>query len=198
MVLVVAANAGCDGGDDAAKVEGTSIERTTRPTIAPATTTTAPTTTEPAQLLPPVTAERADDGPVHDWEGQHYDFGRIQSIEHADGNGVLTFDRMQIIEEDGSLHSGPTLSEEPIIVANTDTPFVNQSRALRTFSVAPDVVVKRLDEAWSCGPDGPPAPTWDEGTLDQLVADGVGDDVQDSLTFDAAGQVVQIRLSRGC
>ena len=106
---------------------------------------------------------------------------------------------MQIIERGRQRCTrGRPLSEEPIIVANTDAPFVNQSRRLRTFTVAPDATIKRLSPEWSCGPEGPAAPTWDEITLPDFIAAGVGDDTQDSLTFDARGQVVQVRLSRGC
>ncbi len=188
----------CGGDDSAARVEGTVVERTT--TSVP-TTTTPPTTAGPSttvHLVPPATQERVATGSAMDWEGQRYDFGTIHSARVADDQLLISFDRMQLYEEDGTLHSGPTLSEEPIIVANTDMPFLNQSRALRTFSVAPDAMIKRLSADWTCGPEGPAAPTWDEITFDDLAAAGIGDDTQDSLTFDGYGQVVQIRLSRSC
>jgi hypothetical protein len=201
MVIAASVVVACGGTDSETQVRGKTLERDA--TSDPTTSTSSPTrptagSPTTVHLVPPATEQRDAPASVHDWEGQRFDFGTIHSVRESGGQHLITFDRMQVIEEDGALHSGPTLSEEPIIVANTDAPFVNQSRVVRTFTIADDATIKRLSPDWNCGPDGPAAPTWDEITFADLVAAGVGADTQDSLTFDSQGQVVQVRLSRGC
>lgn len=192
LVLLGASGCATDGGT-AAAVEGVSIERTTT-TIPPAPKLST-TTLAPVELLPPTRATRETAPPQHDWEGQQYDFGIVRSVRQMGGRWVLTFDREQIHDDHG-VRDGPTLSTEPIIIGDDpDVTITNQNRKLRTFGVRDDAEVLRLDQAWTCAAG---VPNWSHLTVPELAVAGTGQDTQDSLTFDAQGQVIRIRLSRGC
>jgi hypothetical protein len=60
--------------------------------------------------------------------------------------------------------------------------------------VSPNAIVLQLYSAWSCGQE----PDWLTTTMSRLADVGVGGDKIDTLTFDAQGQVTEVRLSRGC
>lgn len=197
--LLPALLGGCATGD--ARVEGATAERVTS-TRPPSTTPppSTPSTTIEVQLLPPVTAVRPE-GPVdeRDWEGQRYDFGAVTEARRVGGEQVIDFDRYQLRDPDGGFRSGRTLTEEPVLFGNSDTPFKNVNPRLRTFTVADDATVIVLDPEWSCDDRSPgDLPEWVPLSFDQLMAFGGGAGRQDALTFDAEGRVSQIRLSRGC
>ena len=190
--IVAFALAGCAGSDGTASaVEGMSVERTAStlpPTLPPTTTTIA------VQLLPSAKVSRPAPPAARSWEGQKYDFGSVIDLEQRDGGWVLVFDRAQITDENGS-RTGPTLTEEPVLIGDTDVQIENTSSQLRLFGVLPDVTILRLSGSWTCQQ---PMPMWDHLDAAQLAQVGAGADTRAALTFDADGQVSQIRLSRGC
>jgi hypothetical protein len=180
--------AGCAGTDGTASaVEGISIERTT---------TTVPTTTTSVgvELLPSATVSRPAPPAPRSWEGQKYDFGKVVDLEQRDGGWVVVFDREQITDQNGS-RTGPTLTEEPVLIGDVDVRIENDSSQLRVFGVLPNAEVMRLSPTWSCAQ---PMPVWDHLDLAQLAQTGAGNDIRGALTFDDEGQVSRIRLSRGC
>jgi hypothetical protein len=189
---IVLSTAGCAGSDGTASaVEGISIERTTTtdaPTLPPTTTTVA------VQLLPSAKVSRPAPPARRSWEGQKYDFGRVLDVEQREDGWVLVFDRSQITDEYGT-RTGPTLTEEPVLIGDTEERIENTSSKLRAFGVLPDAVVLRLSPTWSCAQ---PMPVWDHLDIAQLAQVGSGADTRGALTFDADGQVTQVRLSRGC
>jgi hypothetical protein len=184
--------AGCAGGDGTASaVEGISVERSTTevPAVLPSTTSTVA-----VELLPSAQLSRPAPPDPHSWEGQKYDFGIVEGVEPRDGGWVVIFDREEIADRFGR-RSGPTLTEEPVLIGDTDQQIENNSDQLRVFAALPTATVLRLSESWSCAQ---PLPVWDHLTVEELARTGVGADTRDALTFDADGQVTQIRLTRGC
>jgi hypothetical protein len=193
-LAVAAAASGCTGGDGTASaVEGISIERSTT-TIPPAPHLTT-TSTVAVELLPPAQVSRPGPPPERSWEGQKYDFGVVERVEQRDGAWVVVFDREQL-RNDRGVRSGPTLTEEPVLIGDLgDVSIDNSSRKLRSFGVAPDATILRLSATWTCAQ---PMPVWDHLTIHDLAIAGPGDDARAALSFDADGQISQIRLSRGC
>ena len=188
--------AACSDPDSggAAEVAGeTTVRSNTTSTTTPSSTTTFPS--PPVSLIDPITITRPTE-PVkkRDWEGQRFDFGTVKRVRKPGNDWVVDFDRAQL-EENGSLNSGVTLTQEPVLVGNIDQPYVNENPRIRTFTVSPDATVLRLTPGWTCDTG---TPTWDTITLAQLAFWGVGSDTQDALTFDDLGQVTRIRLSRPC
>ena len=189
---IALASAGCAGSEGTASaVEGISLERSTTTAIPP----TLPTsTTIEVQLLPSAKVSRPAPPDARSWEGQKYDFGIVVDLEQRDDGWVVVFDRSQITDENGT-RTGPTLTEEPVLIGDTDERIENTSAKLRVFGVVPDAAVLRLSADWTCAR---PMPVWDQVDLPQLSQVGSGNDTRGALTFDADGQVTQIRLSRGC
>jgi hypothetical protein len=193
LAAAAVAVAGCASGDGTASaVEGVSIERTTTIPPAPHLSTTSAV---PVELLPPAQVSRSGPPPARSWEGQKYDFGIVERVEQRKDGWVVVFDREQL-RNDRGVRSGPTLTEEPVVIGDLgDVRIDNQSRQLRTFGVAPGVTILRLSATWTCAQ---PMPIWDHLSVIDLARTGPGDDVRAALSFDADGQVTQIRLSRGC
>jgi hypothetical protein len=192
-LAIGAVTAGCASGDGTASaVEGVSIERTTTIPPAPHLSTTSAV---PVELLPPAQVSRSGPPPARSWEGQKYDFGIVERVEQRRGEWVVVFDREQL-RNDRGVRSGPTLTEEPVVIGDLgDVRIDNSSRQLRTFGVADGATVLRLSSTWTCAQ---PMPVWDHLSILDLARTGPGDDVRAALSFDADGQVTQIRLSRGC
>ncbi len=163
------------------------------------TTTTAPSSSTSGSVSASVPGggDAADAG---DYEGQQFDFGAITGVEEAaDGTVWLDLNRQQLYQADGSLAAGPQLTEEPVLYGNTDVPYVDDSPKIRRFRVAPEAEVLRIEDPVPCASDEEVAdPIWEPQTTADLVAGSWRDRLLDSLTFDAAGSVVRVRLSTGC
>jgi hypothetical protein len=190
LALTCALGACGDGDGTASAVEGISIERTTT-TEVPAV---LPSTTVAVELLPSAQLSRPKPPDPRSWEGQKYDFGIVDGVEPRDGGWVVIFDREEITDQFGS-RSGPTLTEEPVLIGDTDQRIENSSSQLRVFGLLPTATVLRLSASWTCAQ---PMPVWDHLDVEQLERAGTGADTRAALTFDADGQVTQIRLTRGC
>lgn len=191
MLLAAMLGVGCSSGEAPAAVKGASIERTTT-SSAPSASTTEGT----VELLPPSHITRDEiEATAADWEGQQYDFGIIRRVSQTDGRWRLTFDREQIRDAHG-VRDGPTLAIEPVLIGDPPgVQIVNTSPKLRTFAVRPDVEILRLAPSWTCENN---LASWVPLSIEQLAATPELGGGQDALTFDSAGQVVRIRLSRGC
>ena len=114
------------------------------------------------------------------------------------------------------LNAGKTLIRYPLVVGNTDTPFVNDSSDLYRYRLATNAEVVRvsnLDDicARFSARAGyqEPGPAFDALDVDDLVAASAGtDDLngsgaeydgrQDALTFDHAGRIIRLVFSGGC
>ena len=137
---------------------------------------------------------------VRDWDGVRFDIGIVDRIDRTeDGLTLIVFDRVQL-ETEGGRKSGKDFTEEPIVVGNTDYPFVNDNRSLRTYVASRNVDVLRIANVRQTCADGSSAPPqWEAVTVDQVVARSLWKDYpQVSLTFTPDGFVSRLRLSSGC
>ena len=202
LVAAALSIASCSTDPRTASVEAATTERL------PTTTTTVPSTTVPAtttttgvppvavSLLPPARLDRNQPGgPERSWNGERFDFGIIAGVRQVDDAWVVDIDREQIPLAGGGYASGEGIDIEPVLVGDPPRPIRNDSTHLRTFTVRADAEVLRLGADWTCGNDDP---RWTSATVQELAVWGVGRDRQDALTFDDAGEVTRIRLSRRC
>ena len=180
---------GC-GGDDPSSHASATLKSTpsTAGGSTSTTTTAAPTTTG---------APGGTD--VGDFAGERFDFGEIKGVKRLGDRVEISFNRQQLYADDGSLQSGTLFTSEPIVYGNTDVPYVDDSPKLRRFVLAPDARVLVIGTPVPCASDEVVAqPTWNPMSLDELVAGGWTQDLEDSLTFGADGHVTQVRLSTAC
>ena len=137
---------------------------------------------------------------VRDWDGVRFDIGIVDRIDRTeDGLTLIVFDRVQL-ETEGGRKSGKDFTEEPIVVGNTDYPFVNDNKSLRTYVAQRNVDVLRIANVRQTCADGSSAPPqWEAVTVDQVVARSLWKEYpQVSLTFSPEGFVSRLRLSSGC
>ncbi len=143
-------------------------------------------------------------GAALDWDGVRYDFGRITGMSSNDPQhqvAFITFDRYQLYDQVGTLQSAPDFTEEPIVVGNSDVPWVSENPKERTYALDPDAEVLNLANPGKIqcgGNDKTERPAWKSSTVDDLFAAGIPDSDQVSLTFSDAGKVTRIRISQGC
>ena len=136
-----------------------------------------------------------------DWDGVRYDFGRITGLSSNENQDLMTFDRYQLYGDNGKLQSAPDFTEEPIVVGNSDVPWVNDNPQERTYVIAPDAEVLTLANRgeFECGGNGQSgSPAWQSNTVDDLFAAGTPQSDQVSLMFGDDGRVTLIRISEGC
>ena len=166
-------------------------------TAASATTTaTAPTTTPTTSPLPAT----PPGGSALDWDGVRYDFGRITGLSSSENEDLITFDRYQLYGDNGELQSASDFTEEPVVVGNSDLPWVNDNTRQRTYVIDPDAEVLTLANSGrlECGGNEGEAPEWQSNTVDDLFAAGTPDSDQVSLMFGGDGRVTLIRVSESC
>lgn len=140
-------------------------------------------------------------GAALDWDGVRYDFGRITGLSSNDNQDLMTFDRYQLYGDNGELQSAADFTEEPIVVGNSDVPWVNDNPQERTYVIAPDAEVLTLANRgeFECGGNGQSgSPAWQSNTVDDLFAAGTPQSDQVSLMFGDDGRVTLIRISEGC
>lgn len=140
-------------------------------------------------------------GAALDWDGVRYDFGRITGLSSNDNQDLMTFDRYQLYGDNGELQSAADFTEEPIVVGNSDVPWVNDNPQERTYVIAPDAEVLTLANRgeFECGGNGQTGrPAWQSNTVDDLFAAGTPQSDQVSLMFGDDGRVTLIRISEGC
>ena len=168
-------------------------------TPAPATTAASATTAATA-----ATTSAPPTGPAGgnalDWDGVRYDFGRITGLSSNENEDLLTFDRYQLYGDNGELQSASDFTEEPIVVGNSDLPWVNDNPKERTYVIDPEAEVLTLANSGrlECGGNEGEAPEWQSGTVDDLFAAGTPDSDQVSLMFGGDGRVTLIRVSESC
>jgi len=201
VCLLLVALAGCSKDSSsppttsvASKPAVTAKGRRTTTTVA--STTSAPTTSAPTTSTPGALS-------VGDYEGQQFDGGFVKGVTRTGDVVQISFDRYQVYvaQPDGqyALKSGTELTEEPILYGNSDVPYVNDNPKLRTFTLAPDVTILRLADPVPCGADDRPTdPVWQSITVAALEGGAWTDRQEDSLVFNPAGLVRQVRLSSGC
>lgn len=216
--------AGCStGGSDAATTTTAGAETTVDPTTAPTSTTpaTSPPSSTPGDPAASTTVpaggsagtDPAAAGDPLDWDQARWDFGNLVTARRDATSVVISFDRYQVLGADGTAGEGPSLTEEPLILANTDVPYLSTSSQLRDYRVAPNALIQVLTNAGdvcrgSFGEGPEVGPAWEEITPAELVTlsskgtdlapAGFGEVAQDDLSFDGDGIVTQIRFLRGC
>lgn len=148
---------------------------------------------------PPPTA--ATTSGTLDWDGVRYDFGRITGLSSNENQDLITFDRYQLYGDGGELLSAANFTEEPIVVGNSDVPWVNDNPKERTYVLDPEAEVLSLANPGriACGGnDQTESPEWQSGTVEDLFRIGTPDSDQVSLMFSKEGKVVLVRISQGC
>lgn len=194
VALVVALPA-CGDDSKPANRSTASTTSTTSATTTSSASTTVPSA--PTSSNAPLTTDPTTD--VGDYEGQRFDFGEITQVRREAGRAVVIFNRQQLYMDDGSPKSGTQFTEEPVIYGNTDVPYLDTSKATRRFVLADDVKILRIEDPVPCASDEIPTdPTWSSISVDDLLSGAWRDRLFDSLTFDSAGRVSQVRLSSGC
>ncbi|MBK7018225.1 MAG: hypothetical protein IPH38_01155 [Candidatus Microthrix sp.] len=97
--------------------------------------------------------------------------------------------------------SAANFTEEPIVVGNSDVPWVNDNPKERTYVLDPEAEVLSLANPGriACGGnDQTESPEWQSGTVEDLFRIGTPDSDQVSLMFSKEGKVVLVRISQGC
>jgi hypothetical protein len=199
-VAVATVVAGCSSGDDDATLQplpvqgGTAGSPTMVVTAPPAITPTSTTTTVPG----PVAADANGD-----WDGAHFDIGTVSALTKVGALDAISLDRLTYHAPDGASYDASSLASEPIVAWWRTSPFTNVQVRDRTFVVAPGVEVLVLDPAGrttACAdppPAVPPATSWKPAGVSALADPANAGDVA-ALTYSATGEVVRIRLTRGC
>jgi hypothetical protein len=181
--------AGACADQDEQTAPGTSTSSSTSTTSTTATSTSVATTS---------TALRAD---RLDWDGVRFDYGILDRIDRTeDGRTIVVFDRGQLPGGTDNTEAAD-LTEEPVVVGNTDLGMVNDSTRLRSYVAARDVEVLRIANLRRTCADLEDAeePRWERITVDDVIEDDLAAELQQvSLTFDGDGLVRRIRLSSGC
>jgi hypothetical protein len=135
--------------------------------------------------------------PESDWvPGLQYNLGVVDGVTDIDGHPAITYDQVKLASGGGFLE-GTGFSEEPVVAWWPEQRIENISSRERTFLLAPDVEVLRLDtdrEAEACAAaDGSVPPTWER--IDDVTS-GVHEYA--SLTFSDSGLVERIRFTHPC
>ncbi len=227
VVLAGFALAGVNGSNQSQPV----ADQTRTTTHSPAPTASS---TEAVTPTPPATSPAPNDedpapvvGPL-DWHGGRWDVGNVVSFVRDSQGVIVVLDRYEMWQfEEGWLseppsappparYAGKTLIRYPLVVGNTDTPFLNESSKLHSYRLANNAEVVRVSNLFDIcdrfdrGADyDEPDPAFDDLDVDDLVAASVGtDDLngsgakydgrQDALTFNDAGRVVRLVFSGGC
>jgi len=232
MVLVGFALAGIDRSNMSQSVADQTSTITRSPAPTASSTQEAVTPTPPASSPAPAKSpapNKEDRGPVVgplDWDGGRWDVGNVVAFKRDSRGVIVVLDRYQMWQYDQywisettgppTLNAGKTLIRHPLVIGNTDTPFVNESSKLHSYRLADNAEVVRvanLDDIcarFSGDADyQEPDPAFTHLDVDQLVAASVGtDDLngsgakydgrQDALTFGDAGRVVRVVFSGGC
>lgn len=181
-----------------------------RSTTAPDRSTTAPT---PATEPPATTAGTSPTPDPLDWDGTHYDFGNVIQATAKGSSVEIAFDRYQIYGGDHWIQASE-IDSEPLIYANTDVPYLNDSPKLRAFRLASDVDIEVLANLRAiCDgmfADVPieVAPTYRKVSTAELVSwSSAGADLappgfvsagQEALTFDERGNVIRLVFLDSC
>lgn len=194
------------GGESASSTTATptSVESAASSTVVVVTSiVTVPATAAPAPTVAtvPTSTPSPTTGSALDWDGVRYDFGRITRLSSNENEDLITFDRYQLYGDDGELQSAPDFTEEPIVVGNSDLPWVNDNLKERTYVIDPEAEVltlANLGEIQCGGNDRTEQPAWQSGTVDDLFAAGTPESEQVSLMFSDEGQVTLIRVSESC
>ena len=167
----------------------------TVPDTVPDTTATPSTAAAPR----PTPTAAAPTGAL-DWDGVRYDFGRITGLSSNQNEDLITFDRYQLYGPNGELQSAADFTEEPIVVGNSDVPWVNENTKERTYVLHPEAEVLTLANPGEleCGGSQGDPPAWQSNTVDDLFDMGTPDSTQVSLMFNDDGLVTLVRISESC
>jgi hypothetical protein len=209
-IAVVCVLAGCSSSDDDTlqplPIEGGTAAPRPTPfvTVGPpatTTTTTLSSTTVTTVAATGVIGTAVDaDG---DWDGARFDLGAISALTKVGTMDAVSLDRWSYAAPDGRLLDALTFDSEPVVAWWRASPFVNVNPRTRTFVLAPDVEVEVVDPSGrtaACAdppPAAPPAPTWTPATVAAL-SDPANTGTVAIITYDDAGQISHIRLTRGC
>jgi hypothetical protein len=199
-VALAAVLAGCSSDDDTTLQPlpvqgGTAGSPTMVVTAAPSTVApTSSTTTVPGSAAEDI------DG---DWDGARFDVGTVSALTKVGALDAISLDRLTYHAPDGMSYDASSLTAEPTVAWWRTSPFTNVQVRDRRFVLAPDVEVLVLDPSGrttACAdpaPAAPPAPSWKRADVSALADPAHAGDVA-ALTYSATGQVVRIRLTRGC
>jgi hypothetical protein len=139
-----------------------------------------------------------------DWDGVRFDFGLLTGYASLDGQGVITFQRIDLYSS-GTPVPAAQLTEEPVMFGNTDAPGEVVSSRERRFVLDPDVEILYLVNPNEVCPnaesDELAPPEWGTASVDDLVEHVDGGSpltTQVSLTFNDSGLVERVRLSSAC
>jgi hypothetical protein len=205
-VAMGAITAGCSSsGDDNTLVplpiEGATAAPSPTVVVTAAATVASTTTTTTVPAAGVITGSVVD--AAGDWDGARFDVGTISALTKVGTQNAISYDRWSYDEPDGSRGDALTFPSEPVVAWWRSSPFVNVQVRNRTFVLAPAVEVLVVDPAGrakACSdppPPSPPAPTWTTATTAAL-SDPANAGTVAILTYDAAGLVTRIRLTRGC
>jgi hypothetical protein len=191
VAAVLLAGAGACAADG----EQTAPSTTTTTSSSTSTTTTTATSTTVATTSTTLRADRLD------WDGVRFDYGILDRIDRTeDGRTIVVFDRGQLPGGTENTEAAD-LTEEPVVVGNTDLGMVNDSTRLRRYVAARDVEVLRIANLRRTCADLEDAeePRWERITVDDVIENDLAAELQQvSLTFDGDGLVRRIRLSSSC
>jgi hypothetical protein len=200
-VAVAVLLAGCSSGDDETTLQPLPIQGGTAaasPTILVTAPPTAPSTSTTTAVPGSVAADA--DG---DWDGARFDVGTVSARTKVGALDAISFDRLTYHAPDGTSYDASNLASEPLVAWWRTSPFTNVQVRDRTFVLAPGVEVLVVDPAGRAAactdppPAAPPAPSWKPADVSALSDPANAGDIA-SLTYSATGQVVRIRLTRGC
>ena len=139
---------------------------------------------------------------LEDWDGRHFDIGRVSQPRRVRGGWVVQWDRFGLLTEEDPLDA-EAFTDDPVepfghIRNLTDSPFTNVNPRLRELSITRDAWLFLKDESLLvCAEEREFSPPWREGNLEEWVKSL---DIESIvlLTFDKGGRVVQIREVAGC
>lgn len=171
------------------------------PTNAPTTATTRPPQTTASTVITVVPSTTPQTIGALDWDGVHWDYGRIVSAEKRSGFLVVGFDRQQLQTADGTQDAN-TFTTEPVLYGNTDAPNINANTKVRHYSADAGVEIVKLANPHETEPVCNDAgissePVWSPVSESQFLSGDYGTD-QTALTFDSTGHLIRIRMSEGC
>ncbi len=198
-IALAAALIGCSSGDDDTTLQPLPVQGGTA-APSPTMVVTAPPTAATSTTTVPGSVAEDTDG---DWDGARFDIGTVSALTKVGALDAISLDRLTYHAPDGASYDASSMTSEPIVAWWRTSPFTNVQVRDRTFVLAPGVEVLVLDpaghDAACADPPAsvPPAPTWTRADVSAL-ADPANADAVAALTYSATGQVVRIRLTRGC
>jgi hypothetical protein len=211
-IAVVCVLAGCSSSDDDTlqplPIEGATAAPGPTPfvTVGPPVTTATTTTTLPSPTVTTVAVTGVIGTTVDtdgDWDGARFDLGAISALTKVGTMDAVSLDRWSYLAPDGRQLDALTFDSEPVVAWWRASPFVNVNPRTRTFVLAPDVDVQLVDptgRTTACAeppPAAPPAPSWTPATVAAL-SDPANTGTVAIITYNGAGQISRIRLTRGC